>query len=456
MNGDFKRRMQRMRPGMLIIISYLSAALAGTALLSLPAASTSEPLAPVDALFTATSAICVTGLIVVDTGTQFTIFGKTVILILIQLGGLGVMTFSVFLFLFLGRGLGTKQRWIINESFTPTPIREIGSLIRSIFIFTFVIEGLGTASLFLFWREELPAAVAAFTSLFHAVSAFCNAGFSFFDTSFIAYKGSVLLNVTILALIVIGGIGFPVIYEVMGIIKRRQARERSRLSLHSRMVLWTTVVLIAAGGLLILLMEAGRQFHDLPWKERILTSLFQSITTRTAGFNTLDIPSLGETTLFVLIMLMFIGASPGSCGGGIKTTSLAVMVAVFRSKLRGRNTVDVFHRTLPDDTVSRALAIFIMGVLTVTVGLVLLLVTQMNTAQSGSAFFLAHLFEVVSAFATVGLSMGVTSTLTGAGKLVVVALMLLGRVGLLTVAYVVTRRARGSLFRYSEEKVMIG
>jgi trk system potassium uptake protein TrkH len=441
---------------MLIIISYLSAALAGMILLSLPAASTSDPISPLDALFTSTSAICVTGLIVVDTGSQFTLFGKSVILILIQLGGLGVMTFSVFLFLFLGRGLGTKQRWIIIESFTPTPIREIGSLIRSIFVFTFVIEGIGTFLLFLFWRSELPAAEAVFTSLFHAISAFCNAGFSFFESSFIAYRGSVLLNATIVALIVVGGVGFPVIYEILGRMRRQGAGVRRRLSLHSRMVLWTTAALIAAGGLLILLLESGHQFPALPWNERILAALFQSITARTAGFNTLDIPSLGETTLFVLIMLMFIGASPGSCGGGIKTTSLAVMVAIFRSKIRGRDTVDVFHRTLPDETVSRALAIFIMGVLTVVVGLVLLLVTQMNTAQSGSAFFLAHLFEVVSAFATVGLSMGITSTLTGAGKLVVVVLMLLGRVGLLTVAYVVTRRARGSLFRYSEEKVMIG
>lgn len=440
----------------MVISSYLGAALLGTALLSLPAASTSDPIPPLDALFTATSAICVTGLIVVDTGTQFTVFGKSVILALIQMGGLGVMTFSVFLFLFLGKGLGTRERWIITESFTPTPIRHIKDLIKSIFLFTFVVEGIGAVLLFIFWRGEMAAPSAAFTSVFHSVSAFCNAGFSFFRTSFIKYRGSALLNFTVLALIVIGGIGFPVIYEFMMRMKRSRDGRREPISLHTRLVLTTTAFLVLSGAVLVFLLERNNMIAGLPWKERFFSSLFQSITARTAGFNTLNISSLGGATLFILVMLMFVGASPGSCGGGIKTTSLAVLAAILRNRIKGGDRVGVYKRTLPEETVSRALAIFILAALTITGGLVLLLVFQMGSVNPAKEHFLAYLFEAVSAFGTVGLSMGVTSTLSSAGKLVIIVLMLLGRVGLLTVAYVVTSRRVGGLYRYAEEKVMIG
>ncbi len=456
MREKMRRSLQRMPPAFLIIFSYLAAVLLGTVLLTFPAASTGEPLSLIDGMFTATSAICVTGLIVVDTGTQFTVFGKSIILALIQLGGLGIMTFSVFLFLFLGRRMGTRGRWIITESFTATPIGEIRSLLRSIFLFTFIAEAIGTVLLFLFWRQEMPAPSALFTSLFHSVSAFCNAGFSLFRMSFVEYRSSTLLNFTILGLIVIGGIGFPVIYEVMRRVRRTGRPTRATLSLHTRMVLWTTLILIIVGGVLVMLLERNHEIAELTWRDKIFASLFQSITTRTAGFNTLDISSLGEATLFILIMLMFIGASPGSCGGGIKTTSLAVLAAIFQNRIRGRNSISIFHRTLPDDTVSRALSIFILAVMTITAGLILLLITQMGAGNVEKEFFLANLFEAVSAFGTVGLSMGITSTLTSAGKLVIIVLMLLGRVGLLTVAYVITRRVGGGIFRYAEEKVMIG
>jgi len=208
--------------------------------------------------------------------------------------------------------------------------------------------------------------------------------------------------------------------------------------------------------LLLFLLERHNQIAGLSGKEEFLTSLFQSITARTAGFNTLNISALGGATLFILIILMFVGASPGSCGGGIKTTSLAVLVGILRNKIKGRKSVDLFNRTVPEETVSRALAIFILAVLTVTVGLILLLLTQSNPQDPGRTNFLAYLFETVSAFGTVGLSMGVTPTLTFGGKIVIIILMLLGRAGLLTVAYVFTRRVSGGLYRYAEEKVMIG
>ncbi|MBN1163054.1 MAG: potassium transporter [Candidatus Krumholzibacteriota bacterium] len=452
----FKQRFQRLRPGYFIIISFCAAALLGAVLLSLPPASTGAPLAPVDALFTSTSAICVTGLIVVDTGSQFTLFGKIVILTLIQLGGLGVMTFSVFLFLFLGKGLGTRQRWIITESFTPAPIREISRLIKSIFIYTFTAEALGMVLLFLFWRKDMGLSSAFFHSLFHAVSAFCNAGFSFFSSSFIHYRARPLLNLTIMLLIVSGGLGFPVVYEFILRARYRRRHRRVQLSLHSRMVLWTTLVLILSGAVLIFIFENGAALEGAPAGERIFASFFQSVTSRTAGFNTLNISALGPATLFMIVLLMFVGASPGSCGGGVKTTSLAVLFAVLRNKFRSRDTVSLFNRTLPQETVTRALSVLILAILTVTAGLILLLITQMGSAKGGNEYFLAYLFETVSAFATVGLSMGITSTLTAGGKLILIILMLLGRVGLLTVAYVFTRRAPGMDYRYAEEKVMIG
>jgi trk system potassium uptake protein TrkH len=383
-------------------------------------------------------------------------FGKTVILLLIQLGGLGVMTFSVFLFLFLGKGLGTKQRWIVNETFSASPIREIKSLIRSIFIFTFSAEAIGALSLFMFWHRTMSFQEAFGKSVFHSVSAFCNAGFSTISTSFIDYRGDIWLNATIILLIVMGGLGFPVIYEFRNRIIQARRHKRVSMSLHSKMVLSTTAVLILAGWALIYLFEMRGSLAGTPLKDRILVSLFQSVTARTAGFNTIDMSALCPATLFILIMLMFVGASPGSCGGGIKTTSIAVFIAIVREKLAGGKTVSIFGRTIPEDTVSRALAIFVLAIVVVTAGLVFLLVTQLATPQSGDEYFLSYLFEAVSAFGTVGLSMGLTPSLTTAGKLVLIVLMLLGRVGLLTVAYVVTRRVTVRLYKYAEEKVMIG
>jgi trk system potassium uptake protein TrkH len=452
----FRNFFRRVPPGYMVIMSYLTVALSGTVLLLLPLSSLKEPLSFVDALFTATSAVCVTGLIVVDTGAQFTGFGKTVIMILIQLGGLGVMTFSVMLFLFLRVGFGTKQRWIVMESFTTTPIPNFRSLIKLIFIFTLLIETVGTIILFIFWRERMPGGTAFFTALFHSISAFCNAGFSFFSSSFIQYRHSTLINITVMALIVVGGLGFPVIYELFMRFRYRKRRGHSAFSLHSRMVVFTTLILIITGALVIFMFERSNQMTGLKWSERIFSSFFQSVTARTAGFNTLDISSLGPATLYFLIMLMFVGASPGSCGGGIKTTSLAVLVAILKSKLEGMKHVSVFRRTIPEDTVSRTLAIFIMAVMVVSAGLIVLLAVESSGPTSGGTGFLSYLFEAVSAFGTVGLTMGVTPNLSVAGKVIIIILMLLGRVGLLTVAYVVTQRETVKLYRYAEEKVMIG
>lgn len=451
-----KRKIQRMPPGLLVVLSFFLTATVGAILLALPVASKGESLGGLDAFFTAVSAVCVTGLVVIDIGTKLTLFGKIVVMTLIQVGGLGLMTFSVFLFLFIGKSLGTKERWIISDSFLPTPIVDIKQLIRMIFVFTFTVEAVGATLLFLVWRREMPVESAIFSSVFHSVSSFCNAGFSFFSTSFMKYQGNVLLNVTVMTLIVLGGLGFPVVYEFYWRFSHRKDRRRYHYSLHTKLVLYTTAVLIIGGALLIFFVERGPEWEILSLKSRTLASLFQSVTARTAGFNTVDISALEPATLFILIMLMFIGASPGSTGGGIKTTTLAVFVAIMSSRMTGRQSVGIFRFAIPEGKVARALSVLAMAVITVSVGLVLLLIFHMDIAHQQADYFLSALFETVSAFATVGLSMGATALLNPAGKVIVIILMFLGRVGLLTMAYVVTSRLRPITYRYADGRIMIG
>jgi trk system potassium uptake protein TrkH len=444
---------RKMNPAMIIIYGYLIVDLLGTLLLSVPVAVKGPGLPVLDAFFTATSALCVTGLTTVDIGTTFSLFGQSVIMVLMEIGGLGVMTFSVVFFILLGRGFSTRGRWIINESFAAAPNRQVKGLLKLIFLFTLAIQAIGALLLFAEWRGDMSASSAAYAGIFHSVSAFCNAGLTLFPTSFVKYRGSILLNATICSLIVLGGIGFPVIYELFNRARRLRAHRRAVLSLHTRTVLLTTLALIVAGALLVFILERDHQIAHLPLREQVLASFFQSITARTAGFNTLDTGSLTVATLFILIILMFVGASPGSCGGGIKTTSLAVLAAILNGRIRGRHSASLFKRTFPEESVSKALSIFILAVIVLTAGLTVLLVTQPNPMRED---FLTYLFEAVSAFGTVGLSMGVTSSLTVVGKIVIIAIMLLGRVGVLTVAYVVTSRRVVAYYRYAEEKVMIG
>jgi trk system potassium uptake protein TrkH len=451
-----KRSIQRMPPGLVVALSFLLTASVGAGLLALPAASQGESLGGLDAFFTAVSAVCVTGLVVIDIGTKLTLFGKIVVLTLIQVGGLGIMTFSVFLFLFIGKSLGTKERSIISDSFLPTPIVDIKQLIKMIFTFTFTVEMAGAVLLFLVWRKEMPLEPAIFSSVFHAVSSFCNAGFSFFSTSFMQYQGNILLNVTVMTLIILGGLGFPVLYEFYWRFMHRKDCRRYHFSLHTKLVLYTTAVLIIGGALLIFYLERGPEWEILSLKNRTLASLFQSVSARTAGFNTVDISALEPATLFIIIILMFIGASPGSTGGGIKTTTLAVFIAIIRSRMAGRQSIGVFRFNIPDGKVGNALSVLAMAVITVSTGLILILVFHMDIAHRTADYFLSALFEMVSAFATVGLSMGATTMLNPAGKIVVILLMFLGRVGLLTMAYVVTSRLRPITYRYADGRIMIG
>ncbi|NIS61491.1 MAG: hypothetical protein GTO13_12555 [Proteobacteria bacterium] len=458
MTRDFFKNLSLrfLSPERTLILSFLIIILVGTCLLSLPYAARPQSASFVDALFTATSAVCVTGLIVVHTGSFFSQFGQVVILTLIQVGGLGIMTFSVFFYLLLGRSIAIRDRRIIQDTFSQFPIRNIYVLLKSVFLYTIVIEFVGALLLFIGWIDYFPLMTALYFSLFHAISAFCNAGFSLFSDSLVGFQKNILVNLSLTSLIILGGIGFIVLKEMVGIGLRKNAP--SGISLHSKVVLTTTATLIILGTLFIFLIERNGSLLKFPLGEKILISYFQSVTSRTAGFNTIPMVSLSNATLFLLVIFMFIGASPGSCGGGIKTTNLATLVSLAINRYKGRERANLFKRTVPHETVSRSISIILASVLAVTIITIFLLITQLgNLSHTESrGLFLDYLFETVSAFGTVGLSMGVTTKLDTAGKLIIIAMMLLGRLGPLTLAFAMARKVKKSEFQYAEESIIVG
>lgn len=447
---------KNIHPAKLVLMSYLAIIGAGSFLLLLPVATVSGKIDFIDALFTATSAVCVTGLIVVDTGTYFTPFGQLVILALIQLGGLGIMTFSVTVFLTMGKRVPLKQRLIMQETFAHTPREDIFQLIKAIFLFTFIVELLGAFLLCLVWLDKFAFPEALYCALFHSISAFCNAGFSLFPGSFVEYQGAIALNAVICSLIVLGGIGFPVVYEAgLRIIKPKRL---NKVSVQLRVVIITTLLLIVAGMVVLLWSEQNHALKGYTYGDKLLIALFQSITCRTAGFNTIDISNLRNATLALMIFLMFVGASPGSCGGGVKTTTLAVLGAFTWSRLRRRFRVNMYRKSIPNETVTRSISLVLLSFSLICIVFFLLLLTHPVGSSLGAerSQFVEILFEVVSAFGTVGLSMGATAELTFSGKFLIVLMMLIGRVGVFTFAYVIAGTEARSGVQYAEQNLMIG
>jgi trk system potassium uptake protein TrkH len=438
------------------VASFAGVILTGTALLTLPAASTAAPIGLVDALFTATSACCVTGLAVVDTGKAFTLFGQLVVLALIQVGGLGILTLSNVFLLLAGGRVSLTGQVVIQDMFTHGGDRQLARLILSVFVLTFAIEAAGSFFLFLRFSQEHPPLQALYLSVFHAVSAFCNAGFSLFSNNLTDYRSDVLVNVTMYALIVTGGLGFLVLTELT---RRFPHSRRSwlRLSLHSKVVLVTTGILILAGALLLLAMERGHTLKGMPGQEKALAAFFQSITARTAGFNTLDLGQFSNGSLFMMIMLMFIGAGSGSCAGGVKVGTAATLSILAFSRLRGYEAPHMFRRTFSQTSVIRAMNVVLISIMVVAVATLLLQLTELSGVSYAESRgkFLEILFEVVSAFGTVGLSTGLTGSLSPAGKIVISLTMFIGRLGPLAVALAVSRQ-RTVRFRYAEETIMIG
>lgn len=474
-------------PARLLVLGFLLLIVAGALLLMLPKATTFDHiysrhpfLHSLNCLFTATSATCVTGLIVYDTQTDFTLFGQVVILAMMQLGGLGIMIFGSVFGVLLGRQLTIRQSMVMQDALAQQTLGEIGRMVKFILTTTLTIEAIGAVALYWMWSQDLGAGQHRwFHAVFHSVSAFCNAGFSLQPDSLVRYRGAWQVYGAIMPLIIIGGLGFPVLHELWqrttgwlgagraGGAKMSPANpdlpaRRRHLSLHSKLVLISSTVLILAGAVLLFVGESrsvrassdGRrtdQMASMPTGQRALSALFQSVTARTAGFNTVSLEpgTLSPGSHFLLCLLMFVGGSPGSTAGGIKTVTVVVMMLAVTATLRRRENIEVFGRTILAQMVRRAAAIITLGLALVSAAVLLL-------CYSESASLLEVLFEAVSAFGTVGLSTGLTPHLTALGRCVIIALMFAGRIGPLTLLVALAGRERTARYEYPAELVIMG
>jgi trk system potassium uptake protein TrkH len=445
--------MWQIRPAQTLVLSFLGLITLGTLLLMLPNATINTGSMPfLKALFSATSAVCVTGLIVVDTATYFTPLGQGILLGLFQLGGLGIITFATIIGMMVRGGIGIREKLLLQDFVANQAFGDITATMRRIVWLTLLLEGLGVASLYYSWQGVIPEpGTRLWFAVFHAVSAFCNAGFSTFSDG-LAGPGTAMhlgVNVTVMVLIVLGGIGFSVLWEGGQWLSGTVTGRKQRLSVQSRLVWIMTGLLIVAGAGLFALLETHGALAGRPGDERLLGALFQSITARTAGFNTLPIDKLTTPTTHLLMLLMVVGASPGSTGGGVKTTTVAVLMMSTVATFRGQGRVEVFRRTLPRNIIDQAYATFFFSIAFMTLSLFILTITETHA-------FLDLFFEEVSAFGTVGLSRGVTSSLSDPGKIVIIVSMFVGRVGSLTLGVALARQVATTAYEYPAESVMVG
>lgn len=437
---------KKLSPPQVLLLGFLAVIAIGTILLNLPAASsTGRSIGFINALFTATSATCVTGLIVLDTGKDFSSFGQLIILILLQSGGLGIMTMSTMFAFLIGKRISLRQRLIIQESLNQFSIGGLVRLAKYILIFTAVIEVVGATILFFCWQKIYSPLQALYLAVFHSISAFCNSGFSLFSDSIMRYKGNLMVNLTFMTLIILGGIGFLVLLELF------QYGKNGTLSLHAKLALKISLILILIGFTIIFLVESNNPstLGKLNFPEKVYGSIFQSVTTRTAGFNTIHIGSMQNATLFLIIILMFIGASPSSTGGGVKTTTFGLLILYAWSSLTGKEVIHLFKRRVSPDIIPKALT-----VITLSLALVIIMTILLSYVEGED--FIKILFEVVSAFGTVGLSTGITPSLSIAGKIIIVITMFTGRIGPLGLALSLIQKREPEIIKYPEEKIMVG
>ncbi len=449
---------RRASPSRLTAGAFLLAILGGTLGLRFVPAFYADgvPLGWIDSLFTATSAICVTGLIVVDTATHFTRLGQGFLLLLIQLGGLGMITITSLVILGLGGRLSVRAETVTTS--LASTLRGVNAfhLARDVVVFTLVVELLGSLVLFAAFRPHFSTVDALWHALFHAVSAFCNAGFSTFTDSLMPWAASAPVLLPIMLLIVVGGLGFLTLEEVAIHLRRRDVAQRIRLSLHTRVVFVSTALALAAGWVLYTAFEWKGVLQELSPAARVLNGLFMSVTARTAGFNSIAYANAGDETNFLTILLMTVGGAPGSTAGGLKITTIAVIGLLAWSRLRGSTNVSVWSRTIPDETVQRAIGV---GVFAFScVALAIFLFTAFEEPAQPGADFLRVVFEAASAFNTVGLSLGETGELTAPSRVLTTVLMFIGRIGPLSFAAALALRARETRHHYSfaREDVSIG
>jgi trk system potassium uptake protein TrkH len=455
------RKKFNISPTQTVVSSFAIIIFIGAILLNLPASTRSgENIGFVNALFTATSAVCVTGLVVVDTGTYWSPIGQTVIMLLIQIGGLGIMTFSTMLSLLIGRKITLKERLLIQESFNQFELEGMVRLTKRIIIATFIIEFIGAIIYAFVFIPQFGWIKGAYMGIFHSITSFCNAGFDLMGSytgpfsSFTGYVNNPIININAMLLIVIGGLGFSVWIDAYDAIRKRSFSE---LTLHSKVVLTMTIGLILFGALFIFVMEINNPdtIRDLPFSGKVMASFFHSITPRTAGFNTLDITALTMPTMFLTIIFMFIGGSPGSTAGGIKTGTAGILFFTVISVIKGRESTEMYNRRLPKYLVYRAVSVALISFLLVVLATMALSIAE---APFSKPDFGTLLFEATSAFGTVGLTRNYTTNLTQAGRIVVLLCMFAGRVGPLSLILALARSANRNKghIKYPEDRIMVG
>ncbi len=449
------KKIHALKPVQILAMGFLCIILLGALLLTLPIATVDrDTLGFVDALFTATSAVCVTGLIVVNTGVTFSLFGQIVILCLIQIGGLGFMTITAMIFMMIGKRITLRERLVIQEAFNAESLQGMVKMVRNALLVTFTIEGTACILFTIRFAFEYDLAHAVYYAVFLSVSAFCNAGFDpfGFENSITPYVADPIVNFLIMALIVLGGMGFSVILDVIHV------RRWSRLTLHSRVVLLVTAVLILSGTLMICLLEWNNPLtldNGLNPAEKVMAAGFQSVTLRTAGFDTIGQGGLTPAGQMVSIILMFIGASPASTGGGIKTTTFFIVLLSTIVMIRRKEDYNIYHRRLNLSLVRRAQAIVFLALGLVLVDTVV--ISAVESMTGGTESLADVLFEVVSAFGTVGLTTGITPSLNAASKILISLTMFIGRVGPLTVSMALAGHMRKpDAVRYPEGRIMVG
>ncbi|MBC7087683.1 MAG: Trk family potassium uptake protein [Tissierellales bacterium] len=436
----------KLNPPRSLALGFMLLIVIGAFLLNLPIASQDgKSIGIIDALFTSASAVCVTGLVVVNTATHWTSFGQVVILLLIQIGGLGIMTMATIVAIISGRKISFKERLVIKEQLNQETLSGLVKLTKYVIYLTLAIEAFGAIILSTRFIPQYGLKEGIWFSIFHSISAFCNAGFDITGNSFIDYNNSAIFILTISSLIVLGGLGFGVILDVV------RNRSWKKLSLHSKLVISFTVFLIVTGSIIFYLLESNNPLtmQDFTLKEKVLASMFSSITPRTAGFNTIDTSALRQSSSLFTIILMFIGGSPGSTAGGVKTVTMGVLIISTISIIRGERDVEVFKRRIPYETIFKSIAIIIIGMTIVFFVTFILTLTEDQE-------FLNLLFETTSAFGTVGLSRGITSELSRSGKIILTMTMYAGRVGPLTLAFAVGYKEEHKRYRYAEGNITVG
>nr|WP_317359257.1 TrkH family potassium uptake protein [uncultured Tyzzerella sp.] len=453
-------------PPHIIVFSFFVVIMIGTFLLSLPISSQNgESVGFIDALFTATSAVCVTGLVVVNTYYHWSLFGKIIILCLIQIGGLGFMSLFTIILVVLGKKITLRGRILIQESFNLSTFKGMVMFLKKIIRVTFIIEGIGAVILSIRFIPEYGLIGGIFKGIFHSISAFCNAGFDILgDSSLMPYSTDYVINITIMILIILGGLGFTVLIDIINYIKYKIDKARNKkvklfvMTVHSKLTLTITGILILLGAILTFIIEFNnpQTLANLRLDEKILASTFQSVTLRTAGFDAIGQANLNYGSKFLAIILMAIGGSPGGTAGGIKTVTIGVLVLAVISVIKGKDCITAFKKTISVSTIQKALSVIMMMISLIFVATIILTMTEKGLGVEYE--FIDLLYEVSSALGTVGLSTGITPSLSTLGKIIIILCMFIGRLGPITITLALSFRKlnKKNVIHYPEEKIIVG